>query len=124
VETGFFKQQRGVEKGRIEQIDGLNLRTGPLFHAAFEHMAEVYNRFIDVLCPDRSAVKRIIFSGGVCWKNPLFVELMIRKASLPGLRPPLADESLAGLLRLALVCSGRCGRLEESGALLTAGRLS
>ncbi|WP_127580285.1 sedoheptulokinase [Paenibacillus koleovorans] len=120
VEVGFYKQQRGVEAGGIHGITGANLRVGSLFHAAFENMAEVYMKLMEVLCPDGGKVERLIFSGGVSYKNKPLIERIVQLARTPGVMSPIPDESLMGLLRLALLCSGRCSDFNETRTVIKA----
>jgi sugar (pentulose or hexulose) kinase len=120
VNLGFFPQQQGVDRGSIEQIDADNLHPGSLICAALDSLAEVYDSQIDKLYPDRSRLKRLVFTGGVAVKAGLLAKLIAGRAGCQGDFTPLPCESLSGLLRIALVCAGRCRDLEEARRLLRA----
>jgi sugar (pentulose or hexulose) kinase len=118
LEMGFFQGQRGVDKGMITGIDGDNLRAGPLFAAAFDNLADVYNRMLNVLCGDPHELHNIVFSGGLAYQNKALRERLTEKIGLASSMSPLPDESLTGLFRLALVCSGICRNLDETECYL------
>jgi sugar (pentulose or hexulose) kinase len=120
VKLGFFPQQQGVDCGSIERIDSDNLHPGSLIRAALESLAEVYDSQINKLYPDRSQLKRLVFTGGVAIKAKLLAKLIADRAGCPGDFAPLPCESLSGLLRIALVCAGRCRDLAEARQLLLA----
>jgi sugar (pentulose or hexulose) kinase len=120
VNLGFFPQQQGVDRGGIERIGANNLHTGPLFRAALDSLAEVYDSQIDKLYPDRSQLKRLVFTGGVAVKAKLLAKLIADRAGCQGDFAPLPCESLSGLLRIAMVCAGRCRDLAEARQLLLA----
>lgn len=114
VSVGFFPSQRGVREGGFTGVDSRNLRIGNLLRGAFEDMADIYAAVFGVLCPDRSDALRLICSGGVLSRSDALAGLLRQKAGVTAVRSPLPDESLAGLYRVALVCSGRCADYEES----------
>ncbi|WP_127588263.1 sedoheptulokinase [Paenibacillus koleovorans] len=114
VELGFYPGQLGVDRGQIGTIDAHNLRLGPLFLGAFDNMADVYRTMLGRLCGSFGEAHRVIFAGGLAWRNPLLRQRMSVGLGLPGDLPPLADESLVGLFRLALVCGGQFRTLAET----------
>jgi sugar (pentulose or hexulose) kinase len=119
LELGFYQEQRGVDKGMITGIDSDNLRAATLFAAAFDNLADVYRRMLHVLCGDNKRLQRIIFSGGLVSRNQALREKLTEKMGLPSSLSPYPEESLAGLFRLGLVCSGLCRNLEETERYLS-----
>ncbi|MBP1932159.1 sedoheptulokinase [Ammoniphilus resinae] len=117
VNTSFFKTME-ADAGAISQITNENFEIATLFAAAYEDIAATYDKYISVICEDRGALERIVFSGGVSGKNPKLLEVIKRTTGLEGALPPLQDEVFLGLFRLALVCAGVCGTLAETDTFL------
>ncbi|MBI5760819.1 MAG: hypothetical protein HZA46_20045 [Planctomycetales bacterium] len=105
VTTTFFAGALG-DHGAITNIREDNLTVGHLFRAAFRNMADNYLACALRLSPDR-AWSRLAFSGGLVNKiDPLRTEIVNRFAC-PHRLCPSAEDSLLGLLVLALTISGR-----------------
>ncbi|WP_135546503.1 sedoheptulokinase [Paenibacillus cymbidii] len=120
VELGFFPGQLGSGHGVIGPADAANLRLGPLFLGAFDHMAGVYRDMLERLdggeavTPGDGGLKRLLLSGGVARRSALLRERLAAVTGLACDLPPYADEALAGLFRLALLCAGVCRTPEET----------
>jgi len=117
VNTSFFKTME-ADAGAINQITNENLELATLFTATYEDIAATYDKYIGVICADHKGLERIVFSGGVSGKNSKLLEVIKRTTGLEGTLPPLQDEVFLGLFRLALVCAGVCGNLDETDVFL------
>ena len=115
VDLGFFGGPFGGN-GSITKIGEQNLSVGHLFLAAFQNMATNYGR-----CAQRLTVagrwNRVAFSGGLAHKFE-----RLRTATLAALGDPAhrvclhTEDTLAGLLTLALVASGEVATLDDATA--------
>jgi xylulokinase len=94
------------DRGRLENLHEGNLTAGHLFRAAFESMADNYASCARRLDPS-GGWRRVVFSGGLSRRVPVLREAVERRLGLPGRLAPAADETLLGLLVLALAWSGR-----------------
>lgn len=109
VDLAFFPSPVG-ERGAITNISEDNLSVGQLFRAAFRGMAANYQACALRLSPTR-AWQSMVFSGGLAQKLDLLRDLIV--AELPGPYRVCAEteDTLAGLLALALVITGRAPTL-------------
>ncbi len=128
VDLSFYASTTGMS-GSIRNIREDNLSAGHLFRAAYENIAE--NFYIQALrlSPGREW-RRLVFSGGLVQKIPLLHRLIVERFGSPGgqaprgrgLAPsrmsPTPEDSLTGLLALALVCSGEAGSVSAAVARL------
>ena len=115
IDLGFFGTAAG---GRIGNIREGNLTVGHLFAAAFREMAANYARCAAVLSPDRGW-RRVVFSGGLAQKFPrLRAESHAALGHPPHRLCPTEEDTLHGLLALALVCSGRAATVADATATL------
>jgi hypothetical protein len=89
-----------------------------LFRAAFRHMAASYRDAALRLAPDR-AWERVVLSGGLARRSTLLRELIAAELKAPYRLGP-AEDTLNGLLALALVCAGRAANVAEASALVRA----
>ncbi len=105
VDLAFFPSPAG-ERGAISNISEANLTVGQLFYAAFRNMAETYQACALRLSPSQ-AWQTLVFSGGLAQKLSLLRELI--SARMPGQARVCAstEETLLGLLAIAMVVSGR-----------------
>jgi sugar (pentulose or hexulose) kinase len=105
VNLAFFSSMAG-NRGSISNIREDNLTVGTLFRAAFEDMATHYRS-----CAERlyrgEGWGRIAFSGGLAQKMPALRDVVAARLGVPYRLAPSAEDSLLGLLAIALVCSGR-----------------
>lgn len=99
VNLAFFASAVG-DRGHIANICLEDLSVGSLFRAAFQHMADNYERCADRLSPAR-AWNRIVLSGGLPQKLPLLRNLIAERFRCPIRIVETPEETLQGLLRLA-----------------------
>jgi sugar (pentulose or hexulose) kinase len=112
VNLGFFPGPRG-NQGGIFNIREQNLTVGSLFRAAFENMAENYSECADLIWPDRSW-QNIVFSGGLVRKNGLLQKIIQQKFKTSYRLCPLEEDTLLGLMALALVFSKRVDSVKQA----------
>jgi sugar (pentulose or hexulose) kinase len=105
VNLAFF-DSAGGQNGHITHIREDNLNVGHLFYAAFQNMAENYARSAQRLSAQPSW-QRIVFSGGLAQKIPLLRTIIQRKFETKTRLCASTEDTLLGLLALALVASGR-----------------
>jgi len=105
VDLAFFASLTG-DRGRIDNIREDNLTVGHLFAAAFRWMGQHYARCAEVVAPDREW-DRVVFSGGLAHAFPrLRQEVLTQLGNPPHRLSPTPEDTLQGLLALALVCDG------------------
>ena len=115
VDLGFFGNVGG---GRIAGIRGVNLTVGHLFAAAFRSMAANYAHCTAVIAPGHEW-ERVAFSGGIAQRFPRLRREVLAALGIPPHRLcPTEEDTLQGLLTLALVCAGRAATVEEAGHML------
>ena len=121
VDLAFFPGPVG-ERGAIRSISESNLTVGQLFYAAFRNMAENYEACALRLSPAK-AWQTLVFSGGLAQKLSLVRELIA--ARLPGEARVCAatEETLLGLLAIAMVISGRASSVAAASEALRAPEL-
>ena len=112
VNLGFFPGPRG-NQGGISHVREQNLTVGSLFRAAFENMAENYSECADHIWPARSW-QNVVFSGGLVRKNELLQKLIQQKLNTPYRLCPLEEDTLLGLMVLALVFSKRVDSVKQA----------
>ncbi len=105
VNLAFF-DSAGGQNGHITHIREDNLSVGHLFHAAFQNMAENYARSAQRLST-QPTWQRLVFSGGLAQKIPLLRTIIQRKFTTKTRLCASTEDTLLGLLALALVASGR-----------------
>ncbi len=105
VNLAFFAGACG-DQGAIENICEDNLTIGHLFRSAFENMADNYWACAQRLSPER-AWNRIVFSGGLAQKIERLRQLICARLASDYRIAPSAEDTLLGLLALALTFSGR-----------------
>jgi sugar (pentulose or hexulose) kinase len=117
VDLSFFASLTG-DRGRIANIHEGNLSVGHLFAAAFRSMAANYARCADLLSPNRDW-DGIAFSGGLATRFPRLRRGILSALGDPPYRISTSEEdTLRGLLALALVCDGRAKTVEDAGGML------
>jgi len=117
VDLSLFPSLTG-ERGGIANIHEGNLTVGHLFAAAFRTMAANYARCAGVLSPDRDW-DRVVFSGGLAQRFArLRRDILTALAQPPARLCSTEEDTLRGLLVLALVCDGRAATVEEATRLL------
>jgi sugar (pentulose or hexulose) kinase len=104
VDPAFYFGAMG-DRGSLANVREENLAVGHLFRAAFEGMADNYERCALRIAPARDWT-RLVFSGGVALKMPLLRRLIVERLG-PAQRLAASEEdTLLGLLVLALHCAG------------------
>ncbi len=111
VDLNFFPTPWG-DRGRIANIGGNNLTLGHLFRGAFQNMADIYFDCAVRLWPEKSW-KNLLFSGGLACKLEVLRETIQRRFATACRIAPFEEDTLFGLLILALVFSGRAKSVEE-----------
>ncbi len=112
----FFNSSCG-DHGEIVNIREEELTVGHLFRAAFQNMTDNYAASALRLSPER-AWRRLVFSGGLAQKIPVLRKLICDRFQVDFRMCPTAEDTLLGLLALALVFSHRLPSVEEATALL------
>jgi sugar (pentulose or hexulose) kinase len=112
VNLGFFPGPCGTA-GAISEIRERNLSVGTLFRAACENMAENYSECADLIWPDRSW-KSVVFSGGLVRKLEALRTIIQKKLATPSRLCALEEDTLLGLMALALAFSKRAASVEEA----------
>jgi len=92
--------------GKILNIRPNNFTLGHLFRAAFKQMAKEYHARALQLWPER-AWKNLLLTGGLAWKLAGLRDAIQKEFATDYRLCPSVDDSLSGLLVLALVFSGR-----------------
>ncbi len=98
-DLSFFDGPLGRE-GQISGITTENLTVGNLFRAAFESMADNYERLARVLWPSGDW-QRVVLSGGLTQSVPILRELIERKFPGQVVESTATEETLLGLLDVA-----------------------
>ena len=111
VDLKFFAGPDGG-RGMISNIRGENLTVGHLFRAAFKDMANNYHACALRLWPEGSW-KNIVFSGGLAYKLDALRDTIQRKFGTNYRLCPYEEDTMFGLLILALVFSGRAKSVQE-----------
>ncbi|HEX4487847.1 MAG TPA: FGGY family carbohydrate kinase [Terriglobales bacterium] len=118
VNLGFFPGPCGND-GAIANIREKNLNVGSLFRAAFENMAENYANCADRVWPEHEW-RNIVFSGGVARKLDQLRALIEARLQTKSRLCQLEEDTLLGLMVLALVFSQRTGTVEQAMSQLSA----
>ena len=116
VDLAFFSSSCG-DHGQIANIHEEELTVGHLFRGAFQNMADNYYASALRLSPTRDW-RRLVFSGGLAQKIPVLRELICAKFQADFRICPTSEDTLLGLLALALVFSGRLTTVEQAVRLL------
>ena len=95
LSLSFFDGPLGRE-GQLTGITTENLTIGNLFRAAFESMAETYDRLAHILWP-RCDWRRVVLSGGLTQSVPILRELIERRFPGQVVESTATEETLLGL---------------------------
>jgi sugar (pentulose or hexulose) kinase len=112
----FFPTPLG-ESGSLTNLREENLTVGDLFRAAFGHMAENYYASALRLSRERTW-RRLVFSGGLAQKLDLLRGLILERFRTEHRVGTVTEDTLNGLLILALVASGRTHSVQGAMDLL------
>ena len=94
------------DHGSFENLHEGNLQVGHLFRAAFESMAVNYRACAERLSPGKDW-RNVVFSGGLARRLDVLRNRIAEHLATPFRLSPSAEDTLLGLLILALVYSGR-----------------
>jgi sugar (pentulose or hexulose) kinase len=115
VDLAFFDSACG-DHGQITHIREAELTVGHLFRAAFENMADNYYACASRLSPDQ-AWRNLVLSGGLA-QIDILRQLICDRFQKDYRLSPTAEDTLLGLLALALAFTGRAASVEQAMALL------
>lgn len=116
VDLAFFASSCG-DHGQIANIHEEELTVGHLFRGAFQNMADNYYASALRLSPTRDW-RNLVFSGGLAQKIPVLRELICAKFQVDYRACPTSEDTLLGLLGLALVFSHRLPTVDQAIRLL------
>lgn len=118
VDLAFFAGPVG-ERGALMNLREETLHVGHLFRAAFQAMARNYRLCADRLDPGHGWTQ-LVFSGGLAQRFvPLRAEI-VRVFGVPERLCPTAEDTLLGLMALALRASGRAADITDATEQLRA----
>lgn len=106
VDPAFYFSAMG-DHGSLQNVREENLTVGHLFHAAFAGMADNYARCAARIAPARDYT-RLVFSGGVALKSALLRRFVCDRLGSSHRLAASEEDTMLGLLLLALAFSGRC----------------
>jgi sugar (pentulose or hexulose) kinase len=116
VDLAFFSGPVG-ERGCMSNISEANLTIGHVYHAAFRNMADNYSR-----CAARLAHSGVwndlVLSGGLVRKIGVLRELIVEAFRCLYRIAPSTEDTLLGLMALALVIEGRAVNVAEAAEVL------
>lgn len=120
VNLAFFGGPFG-ERGSITNVGEHNLTVGHLFAAAFRDMADNYAACAARLAPAREW-ERVVFSGGLAHRFPTLRAAVLRALGTDTHRVCTSTEdTLTGLLVLALAAGGRAESIPAADRLIETG---
>ena len=112
VDPAFYFSAMG-DHGSVQGMREENLTVGHLFHAAFAGMADNYARCAARIAPSRDWT-RLVFSGGVALKSALLRRFICDRLGSSHRLAASEEDTMLGLLLLALTFSGRCRSVAEA----------
>lgn len=112
VDLAFYSGPAG-KSGSIADVTLENLTIGHLFHAALSNMVDNYDRFSRVLSPT-GEWDRIAMSGGLLQKCGTLRDMIAERFKLRYRLCDGAEETLRGLLALAMTASDHARSMEEA----------
>jgi sugar (pentulose or hexulose) kinase len=113
IDLAFFASALG-DRGAIGNIHERNLSAGHLFRAAFERMAATYATCAQRLAPNADW-QQLVFSGGLAQNLVALRESIVRRFGTRHRVCVTPEDTIEGLLALALVCSGQAASLAQAG---------
>jgi sugar (pentulose or hexulose) kinase len=116
IDLAFFASALG-DRGAIGNIHEHNLTAGHVFRAAFERMAANYGQCAHRLAPTGDWTQ-VVFSGGLAQQLPALRASIMRQFSGPARLCQTPEDTLQGLLAVALACSGQVRTLAEAAHAL------
>lgn len=118
AKISFFPGPRG-SPGNISNIGEKNFTVGSLFRAAFADMADNYYACALQIAPERSW-QNIVLSGGLAHKLPLLRRSIEDRFGMETELCEITEDTLSGLLMMALVFGGTVSSVDEARAAVEA----
>jgi sugar (pentulose or hexulose) kinase len=112
----FFNSSCG-DRGSFTDVREEEMTVGHIFRAAFQNMTDNYHACALRISPER-AWENLVFSGGLAQKFPVLRELICERFAAPYRMCPSSEDTLLGLLALALAFTGRAATVEQAAAHL------
>ena len=112
VDLAFFEGPMG-SRGEIDNITVDNLNVGSLFRAAFDNMADNYEVSASRLAPAEDW-NGLVLSGGLVGNCEILRRLIVERFDCPVRLSEMSEETMEGLLILALVAHGRFRSVAEA----------
>jgi len=112
VNLAFFPSVRG-DRGEIANLHEGNLTVGHLFRAAFHDITENVYASALRLSPQQSW-RRLVLSGGLAHNSPVLRHLIQRRFQAECRLCPSTEDTLLGLLALALAFSGKTQSVQQA----------
>ena len=113
----FFNSSCG-DHGEITNLREEEMTVGHLFRAAFQNMADNYSASALRVSPDK-AWQRLVFSGGLAQKIPVLRQLICERFQVDYRLCPTSEDTLLGLMALALVFSRRQPTVQQATSFLS-----
>ncbi|MDA0814636.1 MAG: FGGY-family carbohydrate kinase, partial [Verrucomicrobia bacterium] len=123
IDLSFFNSGRHSRQGSLTNIREDNLTVGHVFRAAFASMASDYQRHaagLPSIIDEKGGAKpskqwdRLVFSGGIAHKVPALRQMIENAFGIPSRLSPTQDDTLNGLLILALRASDSVGSFNDA----------
>jgi sugar (pentulose or hexulose) kinase len=112
VDLNFFASPFG-DHGTISEIRQDNLTVGRLFRAAFHNMTDRYYNCALRIWPEH-AWRKLVLSGGVISKFEALRQIIQQRFQTDYRMPPYAEDTLTGLLVMALAFSGKAASIDQA----------
>jgi len=119
IDLAFFASTLG-DRGAIGNIHERNLTVGNLFRAAFDRMANTYATCAHRLAPEGDW-QQLVFSGGLAQNIAALRSSIVRQFGAHHRVCATPEDTLQGLLTLALVASGTVGSAAEAAVEVSGG---
>jgi len=116
VDLNFFSSPFG-DRGAISNIRQDNLTVGHLFRGAFNNMTERYYQCALRVWPERTW-QRLVFSGGLIGKLEALRQVVQSRFQIDYRMAPYPEDTLTGLLILALTFSGKAESIGQATSYL------
>jgi sugar (pentulose or hexulose) kinase len=116
ADLAFFNSSCG-DHGALLDVREEELTVGHLFRAAFQNMTDNYHA-CGLRISSRQEWQNLVFSGGLAQKFPVLRDLICARFGVPFRMCPASEDTLLGLLALALAFTGRAATVEEAAANL------
>ena len=113
-DVSFYETPEKLAEGEFSHINSYNFTVRNVFSSLLQDLARVYARQLAALTADKSISGKLFFCGGVARNHPAIIKAIAKETPLEAVLSTTTDEVWEGMFRLALVCSRRCQRLDET----------